>query len=122
MPKGNLVKFQTITSGDASGNLTSAVTQIQHLDDITVQVNVTGTPTGVLQVQYSLDFTEDFMNNVTNPGTWVNDIYAVQTVTAGNPTSTIFDLTLKGAPYVRLTWTSTSGTGTINAFISGKAV
>lgn len=123
MPKNSLLKFQTITSGNAGGNLTSRVTNIQRLDDVGIQVNVvSGTPSGVLQVQVSADYVQDFMGNVLNAGTWVDLVPGAQTLTAGSPSATYFDMEELSAPYIRLTFTHTGGTGVINAFITAKAI
>jgi len=123
MPKNTLLKFQTITAGNASGNLTSAVTNIQRLDDVGIQVNVaSGTPSGILQVQISADYSQDNNGNVLNAGHWVDLNGVSQTLTAGAPSPVYFDMEELSAPWIRLVFTHTGGSGTIDAFITAKQI
>lgn len=133
MPKKNqLTKFQTITSGNmASASLTSTVTNIEFLDDVGIQFNFTGAPVGTLAVQVSADYAQDNQGNVTNSGNWVPLTFTYWTGSAfvtdfSIPTSVgspvYLDLALLSAPWIRSVYTKTSGTGTLNAFITAKSV
>lgn len=122
--KDALGKFQIVTAGDQSlATVTSLITNISYMDNVGIQVNIaTGTASGTFDVQVSADHVE--VNQVvTVAGNWVSlgTIYTA-TVTAGNPSNIYFDLNQLSAPYVRLLWTKTSGTGTFNAYIVGKMI
>lgn len=122
--KSNLLKYQVITSGNAAlSSITSSVTNIEFLDNIGYQINVaSGTPTGVIKVQISIDYAQDINGNVTNAGNWVDLTPVSQTISAGSPSPIYFDMTQLSAPWIRLVYTRTSGSGTINAFITAKMI
>lgn len=98
-----------------SGNIVSAITNIEYLDDIGYQVNFPTTALGTFSVQVCMDY-----NSVTGTANW-NDYPFTTTPTAdGVLTSIYLDMPLLSAPWIRLIYTRTSGTGTLNAFICGK--
>lgn len=93
-----------------SGNLTqSAYTTIQYLDNVYVQFIFTGTPVGTFQVQVS--------NNGTS---WDPITFSTQPVASGAAGTVSLNLRALGAPYIRVAYVATSGTGTLDAYISGK--
>lgn len=104
----------------ASATLTSLVTNIQRLDDVGYQANFTGSPVGVFTVQFSADYVQDFMGNVTNTGNWITAPLGSPSAASGSAGSVYIDLAGLSAPWIRLVYTKTSGTGTLNAFITGK--
>lgn len=130
--KSNLKQYQTITSGDMSlSSITSSVTNIEFLDNIAIQLNFTGAPVGVFQVQVSADYNQDNNGNVLTAGNWVAIPVAYYTsgsfttstdipTSAGSPI--YLDLNQLAAPWVRVVYTTTSGTGTLNGYIAAKAV
>lgn len=103
-------------------NVTSAVTNIQFLDNIGVQFNFTGTPTGTFSVEISADYEQDTNGNVTNAGNWVSLVLSPIPAAAGAADSIYIDITQISAPWVRAKYTRTSGTGTLNGFITAKQV
>lgn len=113
-----------ISAGDGSGDLVGAVTCIQWLDNIGYQINMVGsTMTGVFDVEVSADYQQDDQGNVMNAGNWVAlPLSPTATVTGGAPTNIYIDVTQISAPYIRLVYTSTSGTGTVAAFITAKVL
>ncbi len=120
MPKNVLPSFKILTAADLSGDLTSLVTHIGNLDNIGIQcVLTTSDAAGTLAVQVSADHQQDTYGNVTVAGHWVTITH--QDVAAGQPSDTMFDLNQLSAPWIRLAWTRTGGTGTITATITGKA-
>jgi hypothetical protein len=104
-----------------AGNLTSAVTNIEFLDNIGVQFNFTGTPTGTFQVQVSADYSQDQQGNVLNAGNWIG-LLSVLPTASGSADSAYVDLNQLSAPWIRAIYTRTSGTGTLNAYIVAKQV
>lgn len=115
--KNNLLSFRSIVDGDMSlSSLTSTVTDIQFLDNIAIQSNFTGSPVGVIAIQVSADYARDFMGNVTNSGNWAT--VASASTSGGSPI--YFDLNQLAAPYIRVVYTKTSGSGTLNCILSAK--
>lgn len=118
--KLSLPKFPIMTAGDASGNITSTVLNIQNYDNIGIQANIaTGTPSGTLSVQVSADFSQ-VNGQVIAAGNWVT--LTTQAITSGSPANTYFDLNQLSSLWARLIYTSSGGTGTINAFAVGKMI
>lgn len=121
--KNNIVKYQIITSGDMStASLTSAVTNVQFLDNIGIQLNFTGTPTGSFAVQVSADYAQDDYGNVTNTGNWVSLALSPAPSASGAADTAYVDIIQTSAPWIRTVYTRVSGTGTLNAFITAKMI
>lgn len=118
-----LTQFQNITNGDMSqSTITSAVTNIQYLDNIGVQLNFTGTPTGNFSVQVSADYAQDSSGNVTNAGNWIALSLSPSPAATGSGSNIYIDITEISAPWIRVVYTKTSGTGTLNGYITGKQI
>lgn len=134
MPKKNtLLKFNSIANGVMTGTtvLTSAVTSIQFLDDIGIQLNWTGAAVGNFRVQVSADHAQDSQANVTVAGNWCPLLFTYWNgsafvtsydlpTTLGSPI--YLDLALLSAPWIRVLYTNASSTGVLNAFITAKEV
>lgn len=120
--KNALPKFKIVSAGDQSqATVTSSVTNIEFMDNIGIQVNIlTGTASGTFDVQISADHFE-VNQNVQTAGNWISlGTPYTATVTSGSPANIYFDLNQLSAPWVRLLYTKSSGTGTFDAFIAGK--
>ena len=120
--KNTLKKFKNIIDGDMSqATLTSAVTNIQFLDSIGLQLSWTGAPVGSFEIQISADYEQDDNGNVLNAGHWIPLALTPSPTTAvGSP---IFvDITLTAAPWIRVVYTRTSGSGVLNSVITAKQV
>lgn len=103
-----------------SGNITGPVTSTQFLDNIGFQFNFTGSPTGTFQVQVSADHSQDLEGNVTVAGNWTSIPFTPGPAATGSGETIYIDVNQISAPYMRITYTFTSGTGTLNAFITAK--
>lgn len=121
--KNILVPFQIVTSGSMAGNLTSAVTDITKIDNVGIQLIFTGTPTGEFFVDGSLNYSP--ANNgakLANAGDWVAIDLPSSALAAGSASSILLDLNQLSFPNIRVRYVRSSGTGTLNAYISGKGV
>jgi hypothetical protein len=122
--KNFLGKKAIVTAGDMSqATVTSSILNIQGLDNIGIQVNIlSGTATGTFDVQVSADHTE-LNGTVVTAGTFtpLGSTYQVA-ITSGSPSTVCFNLNQLAFPYVNLKWTKTSGTGSFEAFATGKAI
>lgn len=121
-----LHKYQIVSAGDQSlTSVTSTVVNIQGLDNIGIQANIlTGTANGTFDIQVSADY--NALNGVViTAGTW-NKLGSPYTATLASgvftdsTASVYFDLNQLSSQWVRLLYTKTSGTGTFDAFITGK--
>lgn len=130
--KNNILKFPIINAGNmASASLTSSVTSIQYLDDIGLQFTWTASPVGTFAIQVSADYSQDTNGNVTAAGNWTPltlSYWNGTTLVTGTtlPTSVgspiYVDLTLLSAPWIRVVYTKTSGTGSLTALITAKGL
>lgn len=114
-----------------SGSLTSPVTAITVLDNVAYQLDFSGSPVGYFQVELSSNYNQDELGNVLNPGTWVPVIFTyfngtIFVTSSHIPTSSgspiIIEITQTACPFARVVYTSTSGSGTLNAIVSAKMV
>ena len=116
-----LKPFFVIVNGDMSGNLTSPVTIKNQVSMISYSVAFTGTPTGAFSVEVSDDYSEHPDGSVLNAGTW-NTLPISPSVTAsGAPGNGFIDI-VTGAYAIRLVYTSSSGTGSLTAKVSGQVM
>lgn len=122
--KSNLKQFQLITNGDMStASLTSPVTNIEFMDNIGVQLEWSGSPVGNFQVQVSIDYNQDYQGNVLNAGNWVPlQLNGSQNVPTSVGSPILLDLNQLSPPWIRVVYTRTSGSGTLQAWIAGKMV
>ena len=101
-----IINTQAINSQAMTGNITSSVIDISEVRGYAVHFIWTGTPTGDVVVEGS------------NDGSNFSQISTAATGgAAGQSLSNQADANYK---YVRVKYTFTSGTGTLNAYVSGK--
>jgi hypothetical protein len=117
--------FMTAQSMTSSFN--SVAIPINLMDDVGIQTNVTNgsSAVGTLSIQVSADHLQDDEGNILVAGTWAT----VQSPPGTNLTLAVtgngayyFDLALLSAPYCRLAYTATSGTGTADGWVAAKAI
>ena len=96
--------------------------ECMNQDNIGLQLNWTGAPVGTFGAQVSNDHAQDAQGNVTVAGNWISLPLNPMIAASGSPDSAYIDLNQLGAAYVRVTYTATSGTGTVDCFVTEKAV
>lgn len=124
MPKNILTPFKVISSGSMTGTavITSAATFIQYLDNISIQLVWVGAAVGTFDVQGSLDHTESPLGNVTNAGTWTSITLTPAPAAAGSSSNILINMDQLSFPWIRVVYTNSSSTGTLQAYISGKEI
>ncbi len=123
MSKKVLTRYQSMTNGNMAGSLTSEVTNIQFLDNVSIQINMSSADAaGAVHVQGSVDHLEDANGNVSNAGTFITIPSLSTTLVAGAPDNILIDVNQASYPYIQVIFTRTGGTGTMNVFISGKEI
>lgn len=114
--------YQFIVNQSMGASSTSAIIEIKQQDNIGIQLNWTGTPVGAFDVQISIDHEQDMNGNVTVAGNWVSLGLSPAISAAGSADSAYVDLNQMSASYIRVVYNRTSGTGTLNGFITAKGV
>jgi hypothetical protein len=105
-----------------AASITSNPVEVKLQDNMGVQLHWTGAPVGVFGVQVSMDYREDAEGNVQNAGHWVSLPLSPSITASGSADDAYIDLTQLSAVYLRVTYTRTSGTGTVDAFVNAKGV
>jgi hypothetical protein len=103
-----------------TANITSAVTIVKMLSQISYDISWTGSPTGTFAVQVSDTYSQFSDGTVNNPGDWVSLPLSATPVTGGAAGNGMIDILATGTYAMRLVYTFASGTGTLNATISAK--
>ena len=94
-----------------ASSLTSPAVGIQFLDNVGIMASWTGTPTGTFAVQVSVDTV-----------TWVPITLSPAITASGSADQAYFELNQLSAPYIRLVYTASSGSGTLNALVTAKMI
>jgi hypothetical protein len=123
MPVMNVLQpIPLVTAGDMSASITSKVISTRYLNQGSVALLFSGTPTGTFTVESSHDYVPDneFRTSPPAVGTWQALDLGTTLSATGAAGSLGVDITLSGVPWLRVVYTRTSGTGTLNAYISAK--
>ena len=100
-------------SGDMSANIIGPSTTIDIMDQVCYQVHWTGTPTGTINIQGSVDnSTWDTLDPASFTPPIINP--------AGSAGGQLINLALTPFPYIRLIYTAASGSGTMTCNMSAK--
>lgn len=114
--------FHFIVNQSMASTSTSGIVEIKEQDNIGIQLNWTGAPVGTFDVQISIDHAQDANGNVTVAGNWISLPLSPGISASGSPDSAYIDLNQQSASYVRVVYNRTSGSGTVNGFITAKGV
>lgn len=124
---GTLNGINSGVSGAMTANITSKVTILGSCTGAGFQINWTGTsPVGTVDFEVSNDYALNPNGSVFNAGTWtpmyilVNGTPAANIAVSGNTGTVFADITKTMAYAIRSVYTFTSGTGTMQAVITGK--
>ena len=98
-----------IAAGDMSGTITGSTLDIWDIDLMSFQIDYTGTPTGTFSVEVSND-----------EATWTELTLSTAVLAAGSADNHFIDCETS-ARYIRLKYTFTSGTGSLDAKSFGKS-
>lgn len=104
-----------------AANITSAVTIVQNLSMISYDISWSGTtPVGTMTVEVSNTYSVNPDGTVRTAGNWTTLTLSSTTNVSGNNGNGFIDVDQTGAFAMRLKYTRTSGTGTMNATITAK--
>lgn len=103
------IEFDLISAGNMAGSLTSPTAILEDARAVAVHARYAGAPSGSLKIQASLDGTN-----------WV-DLGGAFTTAVSAAGETLYQIADAGYKYLRMTYTFTAGTGTLNARINIKS-
>ena len=116
--KNVLERYKSVDAGDASAQIISPPTSIKFLDNVLFELLFSGAPAGSFYIEVSNDY-----NPVTNdPGTWIPLDFQASDVLVSGPIDIMAEVNQSPAPYIRVRWEPTSGTGALTIWISAKQV
>lgn len=119
----NLLKPVHFLSGQSlATSFTSSAIEVRNQDNVGIQLHWTGAPVGVFGVQVSSDHMEDLEGNIQVAGNWVAIPLNPTVSASGSGDDAYIDLNQISAQYVRLVYTRTSGTGSVDAIAVAKGV
>jgi hypothetical protein len=115
--------FQVITNGNMSGNIISTPTIIDNLSMVSYDISWTSgsSPVGTMSVQVSNTYKQNASGQVLNAGNWTTVPLGTNTTNINTNTGNGFiDIDTIGAYAIRLVYTASSGSGTMQAFVASK--
>lgn len=114
--------FSVITNGDMSqATIISTPTIIDNLSMVSYDVSWTGTaPVGTMTVQVSNTYKQNSAGGSSVAGNWTTLSLSSPASVTGNTGNGFIDVDVTAAYAVRLVYTRTSGTGTMQAVVASK--
>ena len=104
-----------------AGSITSAVTIIDNKTLIGYDISWTGTsPVGVMSVEVSNTYSQNPDGSVRDAGNWTTLTLTTPANVTGNTGNGFIDVDITAAYAIRLVYTRTSGTGTMQAYVTAK--
>lgn len=113
--------FKVINATSMAASITSSVTIVSNLTMISYDISWTGSsPVGVMSVEISNTYSLNMDGTVRDAGNWTTLTLSSTPSVSGNTGHGFIDVDATGAYAMRLIYTRTSGTGTMNATINAK--
>jgi hypothetical protein len=111
-----------LVAASLGANITSNPVNIKNQDNVGVQLHWTGTPVGTFGVQISSNHIQDPVGNVLFEGNWVTLPLSPAITAVGSGDDAYIDLNQMSAQWVKVIYTRTSGTGSVDAVTVAKGV
>lgn len=113
----NLPPFEFIPTQNIDDDFVSQVTNIYMKDNIGIQLVWDGDLEGTFAAQISADY-----DHVTRAGNWTSITLSPVPAAFGSPDNAYIDITQISAPYIRVAFTHTNGSGNLTGTITAKGV
>jgi len=112
-----------LVNASLGDDLESRAVHIMYSDNVGIQISWTGTPTGDFGVELSNDATLDSLGTVSG-GTWTPMVltFPNSPSASGSDGNGFISLNQVPAAFIRLTYSSESGSGACNAYLTAKPV
>lgn len=104
------IKTQIITAGDMSGDVTSSTVDLTGYNAAKIELVFTGAPVGTFAVQERLS----------ESAAWATLDFAATISASGAPDTHILNLNFICTYQIRVVYTRTSGTGSLDAWIKAQ--
>ncbi len=111
-----------IMAQSMSTSITSAAVEVRNQDNVGIQLHWTGTPTGAFSVQISSNHKEDIEGNIQVAGDWVTLPLSPAISASGSADDAYIDLNQMSTMYMRIVYTRTGSTGTLDAYVVAKGI
>lgn len=116
-----LTPFPVIVNGDMSGNITSNPTVITNLSMISYDISWSGSsPVGVISIEVSNTYSKNADGSTRNAGNWTPITLSSSTNISGSTGNGAIDIDATAFYAIRLVYTRTSGSGSLNVMVNGK--
>lgn len=122
MNKNALISDKLVEAASMAADYTSPAVSTKFLDNVGFQLNFTGTPVGTFAIQVSADYAENQSGVVTNAGNWIDLVLPAVPVAAGAADQIYIDVFAISAPWMRVFYDRTSGTGSLDVFVNAKSI
>lgn len=109
-----------VVNGDMSSSITSAPTILSQKTGAGYDFSWTGSPTGMFSVEISNTYSLNSDGSVHNAGSWTPVTLSASITAVGSPDNAFINLAGLEAYAIRLVYSATSGSGTLNAVICSK--
>lgn len=127
MDKAVSTQFQILgsVSVSATTTITSSVSGIIYRDSVCYQINASGAPQGIININASADYSPGLPqgpqgSGQANAGNWAT--LASISVTAATAFPVIFDLNQLSMPWTQCQFVSSTGSGVISVWTSAKSL
>lgn len=113
---------KVIDAESLAGSFTSDVTIVSNVPTLSYDISWAGTsPVGTIEVQVSNTYKVNAEGTVLNPGVW-RTLPSMSAAVSGSTGNGGVDIYVTGFFAVRLSYTATSGTGTMDATVVAKVL
>ena|SRR5271165_5817897 len=111
-----------IVAQSMASTINSVALSMQNQDNAYFSLIWTGTPTGTFNVQISNDHQQDGNGNVQVAGTWATVTLNTPITATGSANNAGIIVNGIAAPWIRINYTASSGSGTLDAYFSAKGI
>lgn len=122
MSRPYISQYHLLTNVSMATTVHSAPINIQQMSYVGFDINWTGVPVGSFSVEVSNTYQQSNEGVVINVGNWTALVLSAPVTAAGAPDNAFIDVDGVSASWIRLTYTATSGTGSLNASLSAKVI
>ena len=107
--------YKLLTNGDMSGNINSPAQQLVQMQIASIQATFSGSPVGSLKLQITNDDP-----HIVGAANVIWSDYSGSTTAVSGSGNFLWNLLSNGYNFVRVVYTFSSGTGSLNITASGK--